>query len=76
MVLTLMLVTRVVYKLEDYITLEHIEMMNIIILVTGSVVGIAYITEFFIAWYSGVQYEQYAFANRMGGQYWWAYWSI
>ncbi|WP_020532372.1 NrfD/PsrC family molybdoenzyme membrane anchor subunit [Flexithrix dorotheae] len=76
MVLTLMLITRVVYKLEDYITLEHIEMMNIIILVTGSVVGIAYITEFFIAWYSGVEYEQYAFVNRMSGQYWWAYWSM
>jgi molybdopterin-containing oxidoreductase family membrane subunit len=76
MVLTLMLITRVVYKLEDYITMEHIEMMNIIILVTGSVVGIAYITEFFIAWYSGVPYEQYAFANRMSGPYWWAYWAM
>ncbi|MBT33978.1 MAG: hydrogenase [Thalassobius sp.] len=76
MVLTLMLITRVLYGLEDYITMEHIEMMNIVILVTGSVVGIAYVTEFFIAWYSGVEYEQYAFANRMGGQYWWAYWSM
>jgi len=76
MVLTLMLITRVVYKLEDYITLEHIEMMNIIILVTGSVVGIAYITEFFIAWYSAVPYEQYAFVNRMTGPYAWAYWSM
>ncbi len=76
MVLTLMLITRHVYKLKDYITMEHIEMMNIIILVTGSIVGIAYITEFFIAWYSGVQYEQYAFVNRMTGPYWWAYWSM
>jgi Ni/Fe-hydrogenase subunit HybB-like protein len=76
MVLTLMLVTRVVFKLEDYITMEHIEMMNIVIIVTGSIVGIAYITEFFIAWYSGVQYEQYAFINRMSGPYWWAYWSM
>jgi len=76
MVLTLMLITRVLYNLEDYITMEHIEMMNIIILVTGSVVGIAYVTEFVIAWYSGVEYEQYAFVNRMSGQYWWAYWSM
>lgn len=73
MVLTLMLVTRKVYKLEDYITLEHIEMMNVIIMVTGSIVGIAYITELFIAWYSGVPYEQYAFMNRALGQYWWSY---
>jgi molybdopterin-containing oxidoreductase family membrane subunit len=76
MVLTLMLVTRKVYKLEHYITMEHIEMMSIIVMVTGSVVGIAYITEFFMAWYSGVQYEQYAFVNRMFGPYWWAYWMM
>ena len=76
MVLTLLLVTRKVYKLEDYITIEHIEMMNVIIIVTGSIVGIAYITEFFIAWYSGVEYEQYAFINRATGPYWWAYASM
>jgi Ni/Fe-hydrogenase subunit HybB-like protein len=73
MVLTLMLITRKVYHLEDYITIEHIEMMNIIIIVTGSVVGVAYITELFISWYSGVEYEQYAFKNRTTGPYWWAY---
>jgi Ni/Fe-hydrogenase subunit HybB-like protein len=76
MVLTLMLVIRKVYKLEAYVTMEHIEMMNIIIIVTGSIVGIAYTTEFFVAWYSGVEYEQYAFINRMFGPYWWAYWSM
>lgn len=76
MVLTLLIVTRKVYKLEDYITLQHLEMMNIVIIVTGSIVGIAYITEFFIAWYSGVEAEQYAFINRATGPYWWAYWSM
>jgi molybdopterin-containing oxidoreductase family membrane subunit len=76
MVLTLLLVTRKAYKLEDYITIQHIEMMNIIIIVTGSIVGVAYITEFFIAWYSGVEAEYYAFMNRATGPYWWAYWSM
>ncbi len=76
MVQTLMLVTRTVFKLEDYITVEHIDSMNKVILLTGSVVGIAYITEFFVAFYSGVQYERYAFANRAFGPYWWAYWSM
>ncbi len=76
MVLTLMIITRKVFKLEDYITLEHIESMNIIIIVTGSIVGIAYITELFIAWYSGVEYEMYAFTNRITGPYWWAYWTM
>jgi Ni/Fe-hydrogenase subunit HybB-like protein len=76
MVLTLMIITRKVFKLEDYITIGHIELMNIVIIITGSIVGIAYITEFFIAWYSGVAAEQYAFVNRMFGPYWWAYWSM
>lgn len=76
MVQNLMLVTRVVYKLEDYITFEHIEMMNKIITLTGSIVGVAYLTEFFIAWYSGVEFESYAFINRATGPYWWAYWAM
>src|SRR5690606_13837852 len=31
-------------------------------------------SEFFIAWYSGVEYEKFAFVNRAFGPYWWAYW--
>lgn len=73
MVMTLMLITRKVLKLEDYITIAHIESMNKIIVLTGSIVGIAYITELFMAGYSEFQYEQYAFLNRATGPYWWAY---
>ncbi|MCC9166119.1 NrfD/PsrC family molybdoenzyme membrane anchor subunit [Pontibacter harenae] len=76
MVLTLMIITRKLFKLEDYITLEHVESMNKVIILTGSIVGVAYTTEFFIAWYSQVEYEQYAFINRAFGPYWWAYWSM
>jgi len=76
MVLTLLIVTRKVFKLEDYITIYHIELMNIIIIITGSIVGIAYITEFFVAWYGQVPAEYYAFYNRATGPYWWAYWSM
>ena len=74
MVLTLMIITRRVLHLEDYITISHIESMNKVIILTGSIVGIAYITELFVAWYSGNIYEQYAFANRATGPYAWAYW--
>ena len=73
MVLTLLLIMRKVMHLEDYITIKHIEYMNIVIIVTGSIVGIAYITEMFVSWYSGVEYESYAFLNRATGKYWWAY---
>ena len=74
MVLTLLIVARKALNLEDYITVGHIENMNKVIIITGSIVGIAYITEFFIAWYSGVEYEMYAFINRATGPYAWAYW--
>ena len=47
--------------------------MNIVIIVTGSIVGIAYITELFISWYSGVEYESYAFINRFSEPYKWSY---
>jgi len=76
MVLTLMILTRKILKLEDYITIGHIDAMNRIILLTGSIVGIAYLTEFFMAWYSGVPEEVYAFKNRAFGPYWWAYWTM
>ena len=76
MVQTLLLVMRKVLNFENYITMFHIESMNKIILATGSIVGIAYLTELFIAWYSGSEYEMYAFANRIAGPYWWAYWTM
>jgi molybdopterin-containing oxidoreductase family membrane subunit len=74
MVLTLLLVMRKVMKLEAYVTVKHVEYMNIVIIVTGSIVGVAYLTELFISWYSGVEYESYAFINRFSGPYAWAYW--
>ncbi|MBV6425785.1 MAG: hypothetical protein KIPDCIKN_00269 [Haliscomenobacter sp.] len=73
MVQTLMVITRKVLNLQDYITLEHIDYMNKIILVTGTIVGVAYLTELFIAWYSGYVYEQFAFYNRVMGPYFWSY---
>lgn len=76
MVLTLLVIARKVCNFENYITIGHLEAMAKVVMLTGSLVGLAYITEFFIAWYSGVQYEQYAFINRATGPYWWAYWSM
>lgn len=76
MVLSLMIIFRKVYGLEDIMTVDHIEKMNIIILVTGMMVGFAYGMEFFIAWYGGVEYEKFAFINRAFGPYAWAYWTM
>jgi Ni/Fe-hydrogenase subunit HybB-like protein len=76
MVQTLMLISRKILKLEQYITLNHIESMNKVILTTGSIVGVAYLTELFISWYSGYIYEQFAFFNRALGPYWWSYFGM
>lgn len=74
MVQTLMLPARKWLNLKDLVTMKHIENMNKIILVTGTMVGYAYAMEFFIAWYSGNEYESFAFINRAFGPYAWAYW--
>lgn len=42
-------------------------------MVTGLIVGLAYSTEFFMAWYSGNEYEGFTFVNRAFGPYGWAY---
>ncbi len=76
MVMTLMLITRAVYGLRSIVTMKHLELMNKIMLLTGSLVGYAYAMEFFIAWYSGNEYEWFVFKNRATGPYAWAYWTM
>jgi Ni/Fe-hydrogenase subunit HybB-like protein len=74
MVLTLMVICRTVFHLEHIVTLRHFDFMAKIMLVTGTMVGYAYATEFFTAWYSGNPYELFTFKNRALGPYAWAYW--
>jgi molybdopterin-containing oxidoreductase family membrane subunit len=76
MVLTLLIPLRSICKLEDVITMRHIDLMCKVTLATGSIVGYAYGMEFFIAWYSGSPYERYAFINRAMGPYAWGYWTM
>jgi molybdopterin-containing oxidoreductase family membrane subunit len=74
MVLTLMLVARKVMHFEDYVTHRHVLAMCKILVFTGSVVGLAYLTELFTAWWSGNPYERFTFLNRMFGPMGWSYW--
>lgn len=76
MVLTLLIPMRAIYNLKDLITPRHLDNMCKIILATGSMVGLAYTTEFFIAWYGQNIYEYFTFKNRALGPYWWAYWTM
>ncbi len=74
MVLTLSIPARKMFGLEELITMRHIDNMCKVIMATGMMVGYAYAMEFFMAWYSGNEYEGFAFVNRAFGPYWWAYW--
>jgi len=76
MVMTLAVLARWAYKMEDLITKEHLDNMNKIMLVTGMMVGYAYATEFFISWYSGSEYEGFIFRARATGHYAFAYWTM
>jgi Ni/Fe-hydrogenase subunit HybB-like protein len=76
MVMTLLVIARWLLNLQNLITIKHLENMNKIILVTGSIVGYAYATEFFISWYSGNAYERFTFINRSWGPYSWAYFTM
>jgi molybdopterin-containing oxidoreductase family membrane subunit len=74
MVTLLIVPSRAWFGLEDIVTPRHLENMAKIILATGMMVGYAYATEFFIAWYSGSPVERFVFVNRAFGPYAWAYW--
>ncbi len=74
MVLTLTIIARKVFGLENYITLRHLDKMCKITLATGLMVSYSYVVEFFTAWYSGNIYEKFTFMDRAFGPYAWAFW--
>lgn len=87
LVMTLMLISRSVFKLHNIVTLKHLDYMNKFMLGVALMVGYAYALEFFIAWYSSNPYEQWVFFhNRLGwgqldsngnwGPLWWAYYAM
>ena len=76
MVQNVLILLRKGFKLEHIITLKHLENMNKVMIATGSMVGYAYAMEFFMAWYSGSQFERFVFLNRALGPYAWAYWTM
>jgi Ni/Fe-hydrogenase subunit HybB-like protein len=76
MVQNVLIIVRQLFNLKHLITLDHLEKMNKIMILTGSMVGYAYAMEFFIAWYSGSPFETFVFLNRALGPYAWAYWTM
>jgi Ni/Fe-hydrogenase subunit HybB-like protein len=70
MVMTLMVIIRKIYHLTDYITDNHMDAIARILIFVSLIMGTSYVTELFIAWYSGNEYEIFAiFRNRVTGSY-------
>jgi len=77
MVMTLMVIIRKIYKLTDYITDNHMDAIARILVFISLIMSTAYITELFIAWYSGNEYEMFAmFRNRVTGDYTLQFWGM
>jgi Ni/Fe-hydrogenase subunit HybB-like protein len=76
MVLTLTIPLRAWFKLEDFITMRHLQNMGLVVLATGLIVGYGYMMEAFMAWYSGSAVEGYMYWNRMTGPYAPYYWAL
>jgi molybdopterin-containing oxidoreductase family membrane subunit len=77
MVLTLMIPARKVFGFEGIITQRHLDNMAKVMLATGLMVSYGYLTETFIAWYSGDKFESFVFFNtRARGPYAPIYWTM
>src|SRR5215469_8318378 len=76
MVLTLAIPLRKYYHLEDFVTMKHLDFMAKVMLATGIVVAYSYISETFMAFYGGSEYEHYMMMNRLAGPYAPLYWFL
>jgi len=76
MVMTLAIPMRAAYGLQDFITMKHLTNMAKVMLATGMIVAYGYMTEIFMAWYSGSRFEQDMVVNRMTGPYASLYWGL
>jgi Ni/Fe-hydrogenase subunit HybB-like protein len=76
MVLTLAIPLRVIYGLQDFITMRHLQNMAKVMLATGLVVAYGYGMEVFMSWYSADEFEGYMIHNRMYGPYASMYWAL
>ncbi|MBI9084189.1 MAG: polysulfide reductase NrfD [Desulfobacterales bacterium] len=74
MVLTLMIPLRKIFHYESIITTEVLESVAKTIVFTGLIVGFAYATEFFMAWYSHNPAEIEIFKYRPTGDYRIGFW--
>lgn len=77
MVLTLVTIMRGLYKMNDFVTNSHIDAVCRVLIFISLIMGTAYMTEMFMAWYSGSVYEfSIIFKSRMFGEYAVQFWTM
>jgi molybdopterin-containing oxidoreductase family membrane subunit len=76
MVINIIVPIRKVYRLENVITLRHLNCMGLVLLATGWMVSYGYIMEAFVAWRSGDVFDRYMMLNRAFGPYGWVFWLL
>jgi Ni/Fe-hydrogenase subunit HybB-like protein len=78
MILVLAIPLRYFYGLEDFISINHLDVMAKITLATSWLTSYGYFSEQFMSWYGGEVVEHYTYLNRLigFGQYALVTWSI
>jgi molybdopterin-containing oxidoreductase family membrane subunit len=76
MVINLLIPIRSAFKLQHIVTIDHMEKLAKLVLLTSTMVGYSYLTEFFMAWFGPNKAEADLFWFRATGHYWWAFWTM
>ena len=76
MVINLLIPIRKAFRLEHIVTLDHMEKLSKLVLLTSCMVGYSYLTEFFMAWFGPDKAEGDVFWFRATGYYWWCFWTM
>jgi len=74
LVINLLIVARKAFKLEHIVTVDHMEKLAKLVLLTSTIVGYSYLTEFFMAWFGPSDAERDLFLFRYFGTFGWAAW--
>jgi Ni/Fe-hydrogenase subunit HybB-like protein len=76
LVIQLLIVIRKAFKLQHLVTVDHLEKLAKLVLLTSTIVGYSYLTEIFMAWYGPSEAERAIFLSRYFGHFGWAAWTM
>ena len=74
LVINLLIVMRKAFRLEHIVTVDHMEKLAKLVVLTSTIVAYSYLTEFFMAWYGPSEAERAIFLSRYFGHFGWAAW--